>query len=69
MKNEETFAKYIFCFFAPFRAQKFAKSANMTQKMFPQIFLIWLSKNAEFYAYFESVKKVPKKCTGRKLQG
>ncbi len=42
----------------------------MTQKYFFQIFSIWVSKNAEFYADFESVKNVAKKCTQRKkLQG
>ncbi len=57
---------------APFRARlayKLAKSANMTQKIFfPNIFNMGV-KNTEFDADFESVKKVAKKCSRRKLQG
>jgi hypothetical protein len=34
----------------------------MTQKIIFQIILIWVSKNAEFDADFESVEKVVKKC-------
>ncbi len=64
--------KIHFSFFAPFRASlasKFEKNANMTQKYFFQIFSIWISKNAKFDADFESVEKVAKKFTQRKLQG
>ena len=50
-------------------AYKIAKSANMTPKNFPQIFSIWISKNAEFDANFESVEKVSRKFTQRKLEG
>jgi hypothetical protein len=50
-------------------ASKFEKNANMTQKYFFQIFSIWISKNAKFDADFESVEKVAKKFTQRKLQG
>ncbi len=42
-------------------ASKFAKSANMIQENFFQIFSIWVSENAEFDAEFESVEKVAKK--------
>jgi hypothetical protein len=37
---------------------KLAKSANMTKKI--QIIWLWVSKNAEFDAEFESVEKVAK---------
>jgi hypothetical protein len=52
--------KQVFQCFELFRARlayKFAKSASMTQKNFSQIFLIWGSKNAEFDADFEPLKK------------
>jgi hypothetical protein len=39
---------------------KFTKSAKKSKK-------IWVSKNAEFNADFESVEKVLKKCTIKKL--
>jgi hypothetical protein len=37
------------------------KSAILSQKYFSIIFSIWVSKNAEFDADFESVEKVAKK--------
>ncbi len=49
--------------------KKFAKSADMTKKNCFQIIFIWVSKNADFDAEFESVEKVAKKLTQRKLQG
>jgi hypothetical protein len=40
---------------------KFAKSANtVTEKIIFQIILIWVSKNPEFDAEFESVEKKQK---------
>jgi hypothetical protein len=48
---------------------KIAKSANMTPKIFFQIFSIWVSKNAEFDADFESFEKLSRKFTRRKLEG
>jgi hypothetical protein len=50
----------VFQCFELFRARlayKFAKSANMTQNFFSKIILIWGSKNAEFDADFEPLKK------------
>jgi hypothetical protein len=65
-----TFIKYDVCFFEPFRARltsKFAKSANMTKKIiFSNVFDMDI-KNAEFDAEFESVEKVAKRFTRRKL--
>ena len=50
-------------FVVPFPARmgsKFAKSANMTQKIY--LFLLtWLSEDAEFHAAFNSVKKIAEK--------
>jgi hypothetical protein len=48
-------------------ASKFAKSANMTQKIFLLKNSMWVSKNAEFHADFESVEKVLKKFTKKKV--
>jgi hypothetical protein len=56
--NSNTFIKYVFQFFEPFRArllQNLAKSA--------------VSQYAEFYANFKSIEKVAKKITLRKLEG
>jgi hypothetical protein len=61
----------VFCFVEPFfahLASKFAKSANMTPKIFFLTKSKKISKNAEFHADFESVEKVVKKCTINKLQ-
>ncbi len=44
-------------------ASKFAKCANMTQK----IMSIWVSKSAEFDADFESIEKVVKKVISMKV--
>jgi hypothetical protein len=44
-------------------ASKFAKSANMIQKIF---FFKFFRKNAEFDANFKSVEKVAKKFTQKK---
>ncbi len=63
------FIKYIFRFFEPFRARltkKFAKSANMTiQNFFKQS--PYGYEKTEFDGEFESVEKVAKKFTRRKL--
>jgi hypothetical protein len=62
--------KYVFCFFEPFRAlltPKFAKCANMTKKIIFSNYFNMGVKNAEFGAEFESVEKVAKKFTHRKL--
>ncbi len=56
-----------FSIFLPFcarLAEKFAKSTGMTPKI-----LIWVTKTAEFDAEFESVEKVEKTFTRRKLEG
>jgi hypothetical protein len=57
--NSMTHKKVFQCFelFRAHLAYKFAKSANMTQKIFSQIILILGSKNAEFDADFEPFKK------------
>jgi hypothetical protein len=47
-------------------ASKFEKSTNMTKKMYFEKSKK-VSKNAEFHANFESVEKVVKKCTQKKL--
>jgi hypothetical protein len=49
-------------------ASKFAKSANMTQKIFFLKKIKKNLKNPEFHADFESVEKVVQKCTKKKLQ-
>jgi hypothetical protein len=62
--NSKTFIKYVFRFFEPFRSRltsKFAKSANMTQKMFVSNYFDMGIKNAQFDAKFESDEKVAKK--------
>jgi hypothetical protein len=46
---------------------KFTKSANKRKKLFFIKNSIWVSKNAEFHAKFESVEKNLKKCTNQKL--
>jgi hypothetical protein len=46
---------------------KFAKSANMIQKIFFSNFSYMGIKNTEFDAEFESVEKVAKKFTQKKL--
>jgi hypothetical protein len=43
------------------------KNTNMAQKKFFLKKSIKVSKNAEFHADFESVEKVVKKCTTKKL--
>ncbi len=58
MKNTDPFEP----FFAHL-ASKFGKSANMTPKKFFVKKSKKISKNAEFHADFESVKKVDNKCT------
>jgi hypothetical protein len=57
--NSMTHKNFFQCFelFQARLAYKFAKSANMTPKNFSQIFSIWISKNAEFDADFEPLKK------------
>ncbi len=63
--KSKTHLQNTFLFFARFFAHldsKFAKSANMT----PKIFFIKIKKNIknpEFHADFESVENVVKKCT------
>ncbi len=61
-----------FSFFLPFRphlTSKFAKSANMIKNLFFAKMQSWVAKNAEFYADFESVKKlVRKKFSAKKWQ-
>ncbi len=62
--NSITHKTKVFQCFELFRARlayKFSKSANMTSQTFSKIFLIWVSKNTEFDADFESVKKSIKK--------
>jgi hypothetical protein len=55
--------------FERIRLKSLQKSANMTPKIcFPNIFIIGI-KNPEFDADFESVEKVAKKFTRRKLEG
>jgi hypothetical protein len=52
--------KNVFRFFTPFRLRltsKLAKNANMIKKFFYKN-AIWISKNTEFYADFESVEKL-----------
>jgi hypothetical protein len=49
-------------------ASKFSKSAKITQQLFLQINKKKISKNAEFHADFESVGKVVKICTKKKLK-
>jgi hypothetical protein len=39
------------------------------QKYFIKIFLIWVSKNAEFDVDFKSVEKVAKKIYAKKVRG
>ncbi len=59
-----------FPFFEPFPAylqSKCTKSANKRQKYFFYKNSIWVSKNAEFHADFESVEKVLIKWTQKKL--
>jgi hypothetical protein len=59
-----------FLVFWPFcarSASKFAKSANITTKKYFQLILIWVLKNAEFDADFESVEKVVQKFLRNKL--
>jgi hypothetical protein len=48
-------------------ASKFSKSAKITQKTFFCKKIKKISKNAEFQADFESVEKVVKICTKKKL--
>ena len=60
----------IFRFIAPFPARlvsKFAKSANMTPKIFFFKKIFMGIKNAEFDADFRFVKKTAKKFTDNKL--
>jgi hypothetical protein len=59
-----------FPIFLPFRvrlASKFAKSANMTLKLFVQHIFNMGIRNAEYDANFETVEKVAKMLTCRKL--
>jgi hypothetical protein len=59
----------IFHFFEPFRpllTSKFAKNANMIG-IFLRKKAIWVQKNAELYADFESVEKVSKKLLRKKV--
>jgi hypothetical protein len=60
----------IFRFFEPFPAHlqsKSKKSANKSYKNFFSKNSIWVSKNAEFHADFESVEKGLKEFTKKKL--
>jgi hypothetical protein len=58
----DIFTKYVYRFFEPFRLRltsNFAKSANLN--------VIWVLKNAEFDADFESIEKVAKRPKGKPL--
>jgi hypothetical protein len=46
---------------------KFTKSAKKSKKIVFFKNSIWVSKSSEFHADFESVEKVLKKCTNKKL--
>ncbi len=62
--------KKILHFFEPFPAHlqsEFTKSANKSKNKFSMKKFNMSVKNAEFCADFESVKKVLKKCTKKKL--
>ncbi len=68
--SDSRLQKKIFRFFGPFcarSASKFAKSANMTQKIIFSNYFDMVSKNAEFDADFESVEKVLKKFQWKKV--
>jgi hypothetical protein len=63
LKSKAHLLNTFFDFFEPFFARltsKFEISTNMTYKIF-------FEKKSEFHADFESVEKVVKKCTQKKL--
>ncbi len=58
--NSVAHKRKVFRYFELFRARlayKFAKSNKMAAKKFSQIFSIWVLKNAEVDANFESILK------------
>ncbi len=70
LKSKTHLLNTFFWFFEPFFARlasKFKKSTNMTKKNFFCKKSKKVSKNAEFHADFESVEKVVKKWTKKKL--
>ncbi len=66
LKSKTHLLNTFFWFFEPL-ASKFEKSTNITLKIFFCEKIKKVSKSAEFHADFESVEKVVKKCTQKKL--